>query len=95
MFDSDNMLSLFGSVMIRYVLSPNNFSGSSMYVFRPLAHHVDPRDQRGIWGIGRDAYASMKLRCQIAAQHTDGPSLSCEMIILQNNSHGGIIRVCK
>ena len=26
--------------------------------------------------------------------HTGGPSSSCEMIILRNNSHGGIIRVC-
>ena len=25
---------------------------------------------------------------------TSGPSSSCEMIILHNNSHGGIIRVC-
>ena len=25
---------------------------------------------------------------------TGGPSSSCEMIILRNNSHGGIIRVC-
>ena len=27
-------------------------------------------------------------------QITGGPSSSCEMIILRNNSHGGIIRVC-
>ena len=27
-------------------------------------------------------------------QTTGGPSSSCEMIILRNNSHGGIIRVC-
>ena len=26
--------------------------------------------------------------------HTGGPSSSCEMIILRNNGHGGIIRVC-
>ena len=39
------------------VLSPNYFSGSSMYVFRPLAHRVDLIGQRGIWGIGREAYA--------------------------------------
>ena len=25
---------------------------------------------------------------------TGGPSSSCEMILLRNNSHGGIIRVC-
>ena len=25
---------------------------------------------------------------------TGGPSSSCKMIILRNNSHGGIIRVC-
>ena len=25
---------------------------------------------------------------------TGGPSSSCELIILRNNSHGGIIRVC-
>ena len=25
---------------------------------------------------------------------TGGPSSSCEMIILRNNGHGGIIRVC-
>ena len=36
---------------------PNYFSGSSMYVFRPLAHRVDLIGQRGIWGIGREAYA--------------------------------------
>ena len=30
----------------------------------------------------------------IAAQITGGPSSSCEMIILRNNGHGGIIRVC-
>ena len=26
--------------------------------------------------------------------NTGGPSSSCDMIILHNNSHGGIIRVC-
>ena len=29
-----------------------------------------------------------------ASLFTGGPSSSCEMIILRNNSHGGIIRVC-
>ena len=29
-----------------------------------------------------------------AEEATGGPSSSCEMIILRNNSHGGIIRVC-
>ena len=82
--------------MIRRVLSPNNCSGNSRYVHDlPPAHRVDPIGQRRIWRIGPDAYAFKKQRCQIAAQHTGGPRLSCEMIILQNNSHGGIIRVCK
>ena len=27
-------------------------------------------------------------------QITGGPSSNCEMVILRNNSHGGIIRVC-
>ena len=64
--------SFFGSSMVHFsgssmyvflpmahqcVLSPNYFSGSSMYVFRPLAHCVDLIGQRGIWGIGREAYA--------------------------------------
>ena len=64
--------SFFGSSMVHFsgsrmyvflpmahqcVLSPNYFSGSSMYVFRPLAHRVDLIGQRGIWGIGREAYA--------------------------------------
>ena len=31
---------------------------------------------------------------QLSANGTGGPSSSCEMIILHNNSHGGIIRVC-
>ena len=30
----------------------------------------------------------------ILSWSTGGPSSSCEMIILRNNSHGGIIRVC-
>ena len=30
----------------------------------------------------------------IVSLSTGGPSSSCEMIILRNNSHGGIIRVC-
>ena len=34
------------------------------------------------------------LREEIAAFTTGGPSSSCDMIILRNNSHGGIIRVC-
>ena len=29
-----------------------------------------------------------------AYQAAGGPSSGCEMIILRNNSHGGIIRVC-
>ena len=29
-----------------------------------------------------------------ASLFTGGPSSSCEMIILRNNSHGGIIGVC-
>ena len=35
-------------------------------------------------------------RCMQKEKHliTGGPSSSCEMIILRNNSHGGIIRVC-
>lgn len=64
--------SFFGSSMVHFsgssmyvflpmahqcVLWPNYFSGSSMYVFRPLAHRVDLIGQRGIWGIGREAYA--------------------------------------
>lgn len=64
--------SFFGSSMVHFsgssmyvflpmahqcVLSPSYFSGSSMYVFRPLAHRVDLIGQRGIWGIGREAYA--------------------------------------
>ena len=68
MFDSDNMLSPFGSIMVRCVLSPNNCSGSSRYLYRPPAHHADPIGERGIWGIGPDAYAFMKQGCQIAAQ---------------------------
>ena len=39
------------------VLSPNYFSGNSMYVFLPMDHCVDLISQRGIWGIGREAYA--------------------------------------
>ena len=35
---------------------------------------------------------SYKLRASAVA---GGPSSSCEMIILRNNGHGGIIRVCK
>ena len=31
---------------------------------------------------------------QTTCRRTGGPSFSCEMIILRNNSHGGIIRVC-
>ena len=35
------------------------------------------------------------LTCEpFSEQTTGGPSSSCEMIILRNNSHGGIIRVC-
>ena len=34
------------------------------------------------------------LREEIAVFTTGGLSSSCEMIILRNNSHGGIIRVC-
>ena len=30
----------------------------------------------------------------MATSHTGGPSSSCEMIILRNNGHGGITRVC-
>ena len=33
-------------------------------------------------------------RSRRAREPTGGPSTSCEMIILRNNSHGGIIRVC-
>ena len=37
----------------------------------------------------------MKLICCILSwQLIGGPSSSCDMIILRNNSHGGIIRVC-
>ena len=32
--------------------------------------------------------------CEKYAKDTGGPSSSCEMIILHNNSYGGIIRVC-
>ena len=39
------------------VLSPNYFSGSSMYVFLPMVHRVDLIGQRGIWGIGQEVYA--------------------------------------
>ena len=39
------------------VLSPNYFSGSSMYIFLLMDHCVDLIGQRGIWGIGREAYA--------------------------------------
>ena len=31
---------------------------------------------------------------KITSLFAGGPSSSCEMIILRNNSHGGIIRVC-
>ena len=41
----------------RCVLWPNYFSGSSMYVFLPMDQCVDLTSQRGIWGIGRQAYA--------------------------------------
>ena len=34
------------------------------------------------------------MRCRLIRFDTGGPSLSCEMIILQNNSHSEIIRVC-
>ena len=34
------------------------------------------------------------IRCYLTHSTTGGPSSSCEMIILRNNSHGGIIRVC-
>ena len=34
------------------------------------------------------------LQFHIISAATGGPSSSCEMIILRNNSHGGIIRVC-
>ena len=38
----------------------------------------------------------MKLiRCILSWQLIGGPSSSCDMIILRNNSHGGIIRVCR
>ena len=36
----------------------------------------------------------MKGKSAKASVSTGGPSSSCEMIILRNNSHGGIIRVC-
>ena len=39
------------------VLWPNYVSGSSMYVFLPMDHCIDLIGQRGIWGIGREAYA--------------------------------------
>ena len=34
------------------------------------------------------------MRCRLIRFDTGGPSLSCEMIILKNNSHSEIIRVC-
>ena len=39
------------------VFWPNYVSGSSMYVFLPMDHCIDLIGQRGIWGIGREAYA--------------------------------------
>ena len=34
------------------------------------------------------------MQLTILSKTTGGPSSSCEMIILRNNGHGGIIRVC-
>ena len=42
----------------------------------------------------RSPYYSLYLVQIFNGSSTGGPSSSCEMIILRNNGHGGIIRVC-
>ena len=43
----------------------------------------------------KEHYANLQRKRSISiGDTTGGPSSSCEMIILRNNSHGGIIRVC-
>ena len=51
-----------------------------------LAHH----STFPLWIQSRQKTTSRKY----SSWRTGGPSSSCEMIILRNNSHGGIIRVC-
>ena len=43
---------------------------------------------------GAENTNKMQIQHQQVTTSTGGPSSSCEMIILRNNSHGGIIRVC-
>ena len=59
------------------------------------------------WPLGMDSELYRRILCSknfktegkilreaIAVFTTGGPSYSCEMIILRNNSHGRIVRVC-
>ena len=46
-----------------------------------------------VWVL-ETAYYALRQQRGTDNYTTGGPSSSCEMIILRNNSHGGIIRVC-
>ena len=46
------------------------------------------------WKMGPIRRTLMDIMRDIFNRFTGGPSSSCEMITLRNNSHGGIIRVC-
>ena len=51
----------------------------------------------GCLSVFKQGYTLGKISSLFKKDHriTGGPSSSCEMIILRNNSHGGIIRACR
>ena len=63
------------------------------YFLTPIYTSSEKR-QPIIDGIKGPLDAAFRSPLMKALDSTGGPSSSCEMIILRNNSHGGIIRVC-
>ena len=59
---------------------PRQDANDLFFVLRPWCNAIIVRTPPGAYNFVRSI--------------TGGPSSSCEMIILRNNSHGGIIRVC-
>ena len=90
---------LVSCLILREILSilDNFFSGVLLYLYphsplewpcliiKPMNLYCQNRHKNSAQGCSNFV---------ISTRTTSGPSSSCEMIILRNNSHGGIIRVC-
>ena len=78
-----------------------------MIIDEEIIYNSASKTKGSAWPLGMDSELYRRILCSknfrtegkilreaIAVFTTGGPSYSCEMIILRNNSHGGIIRVC-